>query len=540
MVAAVGAIGTRDFSIKNTFIHFEDKELGRTESDIPPARAESDPTGQAYVSATRPINVQFATDPLREDEEDGSDDDAIGLERTQTHVPGGHDTDTDKDDEDDDDGGMLARSNTHVPGEPMYIPTAISDKGKSSQPHGFSIKNTFVHVDDTDVDKPLRRTGSDVPPARTCSDPPIARDSSSAQPKRLASVSEETSNNCANQSLYEADEDEEDADEELQTLQTYDPFTMSSPTSLSAAPLTAMPATDVSSSANASATAQSSEGEEENDCEEDGATLERANTFDPFSAAEANPVVPAPMITPTFGLTPMPFGYLPIIGMMPCPCPVQPQQLAGEDKTSAVEPRAEFADGPPVGGLHRFHKEVHGFGSVSPDYREFTKSDDFEGRLSVLTSHLVEKGGTHRYLVQFTAGEMSKADGVGFVFAPRLPCAKNIQKIVSVFVNQRGRICMRVCGELIRARAHVRTIRVGDWVELVMDLDSCIAAFNVWPANPRGFGPPLPGKPDSTAEFHYGRKLAQASAGAPKPIKLNVGHLAVVVQNVGVTVTLGS
>jgi len=57
--------------------------------------------------------------------EDGSADDAVGLERSQTHVPGRHDID--KDDEDDDDGGMLARSDTHDPGDPMYTPTVKQD-----------------------------------------------------------------------------------------------------------------------------------------------------------------------------------------------------------------------------------------------------------------------------------------------------------------------------------------------------------------------------------------------------------------------------
>ena len=66
-----------------------------------------------------------------------------------------------------------------------------------------------------------------------------------------------------------------------------------------------------------------------------------------------------------------------------------------------------------------------------------------------------------------------------------MPCAKNIQKIatwsrlissemriqVSVFVNQRGRICMRVFGDILKAKKHVRALQVGDWIEMIIDLE---------------------------------------------------------------------
>ena len=43
---------------------------------------------------------------------------------------------------------------------------------------------------------------------------------------------------------------------------------------------------------------------------------------------------------------------------------------------------------------------------------------------------------------------------------------------VSVFVNQRGRICMRVFGDILKAKKHVRALQVGDWIEMVIDLES--------------------------------------------------------------------
>merc|ERR1712113_1191691 len=95
----------------------------------------------------------------------------------------------------------------------------------------------------------------------------------------------------------------------------------------------------------------------------------------------------------------------------------------------------------------------------------------FEGRLSVVSEAQVRTGGMHKFCVQFTSGELSKADGVGFIFSSKLPCKKNIQRIVSIFINQRGRICMRVCEDILRASARVRALKCGDWVEMIMDLD---------------------------------------------------------------------
>lgn len=116
----------------------------------------------------------------------------------------------------------------------------------------------------------------------------------------------------------------------------------------------------------------------------------------------------------------------------------------------------------------------------------------------------------------------------------------------------------QVFGDVVKGSAHVRPIAVGDWVEMVVDLDHGVANFFIWPCNPLGWGPPLPGRPTSSAEFAFGRRLAcrHAKAGGGKgeggkgdvgcgqgvagPLNLNVGHFACVVLNSGVTLTLGS
>lgn len=198
------------------------------------------------------------------------------------------------------------------------------------------------------------------------------------------------------------------------------------------------------------------------------------------------------------------------------------------------------ADGPPLGSLHAFHREAAGFGAVTPDFRVFTKGPTYAGRLSVVSEGEVHMGGVHRYLVQFTSGELSRADGVGFVFASQLPCPKNIQRICSIFVNQRGMICMRIFGEVIKAPAHVKPLKIGDWVEVTMDLENRVATFKLWTQNPNTGWPAEYTPPRSTAEFRFNKKFNRAGQAADKPLRLNAGYLACVVQNVDVTVTLGS
>jgi len=193
----------------------------------------------------------------------------------------------------------------------------------------------------------------------------------------------------------------------------------------------------------------------------------------------------------------------------------------------------------PWGVQHTFHQEVEDMGAVAEGHRQFTKVG-YEGRLSLVSESEVHhaEGGIQRYLVQFSDGELSRADGVGFVFCNRLPCAKNIQRIVSIFVNQLGRICMRILNEIVRASAQVKALRTGDWVEMAIDLEEQTVVFNVWPSSETGW--PDPSQPCSTATFPYGRRLRRLNKAHHRAFDLSAGHLACVVKNVGVTITLGS
>jgi len=185
--------------------------------------------------------------------------------------------------------------------------------------------------------------------------------------------------------------------------------------------------------------------------------------------------------------------------------------------------------GPPLGNRHRFHMETNKWGSLVDDGRCFTKTL-FDGRLSVVTEGEVHSRGLLQYAACFQEGELSSADGLGFVFSRRLPCPKNIQKIVSIFVNRSGRICLRAHTKVVRFDAGVKRLEVGDWVSVTIDLRECTAEFTVWPAKK--------GEAPTSACLAYGFALQTnvvSTADVP-----SCGYFACVVKNVGVSVCLGS
>ncbi|CAE7386157.1 unnamed protein product [Symbiodinium natans] len=145
----------------------------------------------------------------------------------------------------------------------------------------------------------------------------------------------------------------------------------------------------------------------------------------------------------------------------------------------AVMPCPGFG-GPPVGRSHRFHQKNVTMGVMSDDARTFTKRYN-KGRLSIVCENKVHFQGTVRYAVQFTDGELCSADGVGFILSSDIPCTKNIQKIVSIFANRTGRICIRVHDEVERCPQRVKCLEVGDWLEVHADLTQQIVNFTVWP-----------------------------------------------------------
>jgi len=178
---------------------------------------------------------------------------------------------------------------------------------------------------------------------------------------------------------------------------------------------------------------------------------------------------------------------------------------------------------PAFGNLHSFHHEASHAGTLSEDRRTFVKSA-FHGRLTMITDSKVCSGGTHRYVVQFGGGNLSSADGVGFIFSSCLPCSKNIQNITSVFVNKKGSICFRSNSEVTRSQARISPLEVGEWIEVVVNLDDKLASFSVWSCSGQR----------TSADFRFG-SLPNVRDGY-----VDHGYFGCVVKHVGVSVQLAS
>ena len=163
--------------------------------------------------------------------------------------------------------------------------------------------------------------------------------------------------------------------------------------------------------------------------------------------------------------------------------PVQPVStlMAGgvsDPKRNAVIPVGDF----------RWHEESATMGSLTDGGKAFTKKE-FDGRLSMVTESFLHKSGVYRYLVYIEEGPMSVADGFGFVFSNALPCKKNIQKIDSIFINKKGKICARIHNEMEMLNTNsIGTIDVGSIIEIIVDLDKLEAGFSLY-SPPRGLDP---------------------------------------------------
>lgn len=75
-------------------------------------------------------------------------------------------------------------------------------------------------------------------------------------------------------------------------------------------------------------------------------------------------------------------------------------------------------------------------------------------------------------------GELGAADGAGFVFDSKVR-RNNIQRMRSVFLNQRGRICLRNNQRVTKLQAQLPPLTVGVCLTLFVDLDSLMARFDV-------------------------------------------------------------
>ncbi|CAE8585067.1 unnamed protein product [Polarella glacialis] len=267
---------------------------------------------------------------------------------------------------------------------------------------------------------------------------------------------------------------------------------------------------------------------EDSDCDENESPLDNLDT--PYAPRmPSNAGVPQPVAVSNMAPVACPTHFMMPVSMMPV-------QFVGvpllQSPLRCFSPSPNFAPHYPVRRYlqpSRFHLSSASMGALSDQDSTFTNTSR-ANRLTVLSENQVHHGGVIRHSVRFTSGELSNADGVGFIFSSGLPCTKNIQKIVSVFANRTGRICIRAYTQVQRCDISVKPLELGDLLEVVTDLDQYTIEFTVWPASGSGA---------STVKVGFGQML-HALRRNGRSIRQACGYLAVVVKNPGVSVTMGS
>jgi len=161
---------------------------------------------------------------------------------------------------------------------------------------------------------------------------------------------------------------------------------------------------------------------------------------------------------------------------------------------------APHVDGPSLGALAQsveslpeisvsptWHVSANSAGSISEDGHIFTKSHagpqkKLKGTtlssLCILFEHKLRVGGVHRYRYSILGGCVGSADGVGFVFDSKVR-RTNIQRMRSIFLNQRGQVCMRNLDRIEKLPHFLPKLAVGVTISLTVDLNRLLARFEM-------------------------------------------------------------
>jgi len=139
----------------------------------------------------------------------------------------------------------------------------------------------------------------------------------------------------------------------------------------------------------------------------------------------------------------------------------------------------------------RWHKSAENVGWISQDGHVFAKTagprrsrvSDQGARVELASICMVfdatlRIGGVHRYTYQIMDGKLGAADGAGFVFDKKVR-RNNIQRMRSVFLNQRGRICLRNNGQVRKLQAQLPPLTVGVSLSIIVDLNLLVAFFSI-------------------------------------------------------------
>mmetsp|Transcript_9893 Transcript_9893/g.28128 ORF Transcript_9893/g.28128 Transcript_9893/m.28128 type:complete len:406 (+) Transcript_9893:77-1294(+) len=141
----------------------------------------------------------------------------------------------------------------------------------------------------------------------------------------------------------------------------------------------------------------------------------------------------------------------------------------------------------------RWHKSAKTVGVVSEDGHVFTKTSSgrqkvcmgSRGRpielapLCMVFDESLRCGGTHRFNYQILDGELGAADGAGFVFDSKVR-RNNIQRMRSIFLNQRGCVCIRDHERVKKLGVRLPPLGAGMSLGLQIDLDSLYMQFIVF------------------------------------------------------------
>lgn len=141
----------------------------------------------------------------------------------------------------------------------------------------------------------------------------------------------------------------------------------------------------------------------------------------------------------------------------------------------------------------RWHKSANAVGVISEDGHVFTKYGGSSkvvmaqgmpvelSSICMVFDESLRHAGTHLYTYQILDGELGAADGAGFVFDSQVR-RNNIQRMRSVFLNQRGRICVRNREHVRKLDVQLPPLAVGMWLTLEIDLDSQYLQFVIYNA----------------------------------------------------------
>eukprot|EP00927_Polykrikos_kofoidii_P037370 TRINITY_DN31511_c0_g1_i1.p1 TRINITY_DN31511_c0_g1~~TRINITY_DN31511_c0_g1_i1.p1 ORF type:complete len:416 (-),score=51.98 TRINITY_DN31511_c0_g1_i1:81-1289(-) len=149
-----------------------------------------------------------------------------------------------------------------------------------------------------------------------------------------------------------------------------------------------------------------------------------------------------------------------------------PQSRCGSDgAVVAAWHTSALASGTLSQGGHVFTKTSMGPVKVHPNGTPLSS-------LCLLFENFLRTGGVHQYRYTILRGTVGAADGVGFVIDDRIR-RTNIQKVRSIFLNRRGRLCIRNMDTIQKLPCTLPKLTRGVSVTLTVDLDSATACFDV-------------------------------------------------------------